>query len=75
LASRTDLNAALKQGMRDGDGASRHPLRHGLIVAQVAMAVTGIAGPGGATPGKPVGTVCFSLIIHQAHDRHHRPAL
>jgi nicotinamide-nucleotide amidase len=25
--------------------------------AQVAAAVTGIAGPGGAVPGKPVGTV------------------
>ena len=23
------------------------------------MAVTGIAGPAGATPGKPVGLVCF----------------
>lgn len=28
--------------------------------AHVALATTGIAGPSGAVPGKPVGTVCFA---------------
>ena len=43
------VSAEVARGMAEG------ALRHSK--ADLAVAVTGIAGPGGATPGKPIGTV------------------
>jgi nicotinamide-nucleotide amidase len=51
-------------GLIEGHGAVSEPVVRAMHAgalahapAQLAVAVTGIAGPGGAVPGKPVGTV------------------
>ena len=42
--------------------------------ADISVAISGIAGPDGAVPGKPVGTVCFSWALkdhsHHQHTKH-----
>ena len=44
------------------DGALRNS------AAQVSLAITGIAGPDGGLPGKPVGTVWFAWAVRDGAD-------
>jgi len=55
LARRGAVSAAVAQAMAQGALAHSH--------AQVAVAVTGVAGPTGGSRAKPVGTVWFGFAL------------
>ena len=68
-AAKTEL-LGVPEALIAGHGAVSEPvaltMASGAIAhsrAQVAVAVTGVAGPGGGTPAKPVGTVWLAWSV------------
>ena len=64
-AAKTEL-LGVPADLIEAHGAVSEPVARAMVEgalrrsrAQVAVAVTGVAGPGGGSPGKPVGTVWF----------------
>ncbi|WP_018412067.1 CinA family protein [Methyloversatilis thermotolerans] len=53
------------------EAVAREMVRGALAAssADVALSITGIAGPAGAVPGKPVGTVCFAWAFSDGRER------
>ncbi len=58
--------------MMEQYGAVSEPVARAMAVgalihsdANIALSITGIAGPGGGTPQKPVGHVCFGFAAYR----------
>ena len=70
-AAKTEL-LGVEPALLAAHGAVSEPVARAMAegalarsVADLAVAVTGIAGPGGAVPGKPVGTVCLAVAVRE----------
>jgi nicotinamide-nucleotide amidase len=57
IAAHGAVSVEVAQALADGAVAK--------LGADVGIGVTGIAGPGGGTPEKPVGLVCFSVVSRE----------
>lgn len=66
--SRLGVPRSVLRGQGAVSEATVRAMAKGVLLragAQMAVAVTGIAGPGGAVPGKPVGTVWLGWAVRR----------
>ena len=69
---------AVDNGLIAEYGAVSVPVARAMVIgvahctaSQVAVSVTGIAGPTGGTEDKPVGTVFFGIFVNNTVTEHH----